>query len=238
MHVFYQPDLSAQEITLTEEESKHCIRVLRMQKGSKVDLADGRGTHAEAVIVDDHPKKCKLSITQRTFYSKQQSSGRKYHLHLFIAPTKNFERMEWLLEKATEVGIDEITFVYTTNSERDKVNLERCEKILVSAMKQSKQWYLPELHPMVAVSDIFNLPYEHKLLAWCEADKQNGIADYFIKNKPEKLALLIGPEGDFTATETALAKQNNWQMVSLGQTILRTETAGLFGVMSAKALLS
>lgn len=238
MHVFYQPNLTEPRITLTEDESKHCIRVLRMQKGDVVYLADGKGTKAKALIDDDHPKRCVLQVVEQQHFTPQQSSGRNYSLHILVAPTKNFDRMEWFIEKAVEAGVDEITFIETENSERAKVNLERCEKIAISAMKQSKQWYLPVIHPLVDVKKaITQNTATEKLIAWCETEQTQQLAQLHQK-KSTQICLLIGPEGDFTATEVALAKQHGFIPVSLGTTILRTETAALYGVMAIKALHS
>lgn len=238
MHVFYQPELNQNHITLTEDESKHCVRVLRMQKGDVVYLADGKGTKAKAVVDDDHPKRCVLQITEQQHLTPQQSSGRNYTLHIMVAPTKNFDRMEWFIEKAVEAGVDEITFIETENSERAKVNLERCEKIAVSAMKQSKQWYLPKLNPLVDFKKVItNLPETEKLMAWCETEQTQQLAQVHQKTSTQ-ITLLIGPEGDFSPTEVELAKQQGFILVSLGSTILRTETAALYGVMAFKALHS
>ncbi len=238
MHVFYQPNLTEPRITLTEDESKHCIRVLRMQKGDIVYLADGKGTKAKAVIDDDHPKRCVLQVVEQQHFTPSQSSGRDYTLHILVAPTKNFDRMEWFIEKAVETGVDEITFIETENSERAKVNMERCEKIAVSAMKQSKQWYLPIIHPLVDVKTAITQNNDtEKLIAWCETEQTQQLAQLHQK-KSNQISLLIGPEGDFTATEVELAKKHGFTPVSLGTTILRTETAALYGVMAIKALHS
>jgi 16S rRNA (uracil1498-N3)-methyltransferase len=238
MHVFYQTDISQNQIILSEDESKHCARVLRLKKGDEVDLADGKGTHAKAVIVDDHPKKCVLQITQRTLKTQAESSGRNYYLHMVIAPTKNFDRMEWFIEKATEAGIDEITFIETENSERAKVNLERCEKIAVSAMKQSKQWYLPKINALQKFTEAIkqNLPGD-KFMAWCETD-DTALINQQIKPTSNHITILIGPEGDFTPAEVKLAQQHHFISVSLGKTILRTETAALYACFTVKAILT
>jgi 16S rRNA (uracil1498-N3)-methyltransferase len=133
---FYLPNLDQDDFEFSEEESKHCIRVLRKKKGDQIQLIDGKGTEALAEIVSDNPKKCSGQIVQRILHKP----NRNYHLHLAIAPTKNFDRMEWMLEKCIEIGVDEISFIITANSERDKINLERCEKIAIAAIKQSKQF--------------------------------------------------------------------------------------------------
>lgn len=234
MHVFFQPRLNASSIQLNEEESKHCARVLRLQKGDEVHLADGKGTHAVAVISDDNPKRCLLDITG----TESSPRDRDYYLHIIIAPTKNFERTEWFIEKAVEVGIDEITFIETRNSERNKVNMERCEKIAVSAMKQSKQWWLPRINPIVKLSDaIASAQNGLKLMAWCETNEEQLLSTALKTNTQQTITILIGPEGDFTAQEVELAQSAGFKPVSLGKSILRTETAALYACMAVKALL-
>lgn len=234
MHVFFQPLITGSSVTLNEDESKHCIRVLRMQKGDRVHLADGKGTHAVASIIDDNPKKCVLEIVERTLVEKFHP----YYLHIFIAPTKNFDRMEWFIEKATEAGIDEITFIETTNSERSKINPERCEKIAVSAMKQSKQWWLPKINPIVKLKEALNFtqPEALKLIAWCETDREQKLQDALTRNSQNHIAVLIGPEGDFTSEEIGFVKSAGFEPVSLGNSILRTETAALFACMAVKTI--
>ena len=239
MHVFYQTNLNQNQISLSEDESKHCVRVLRLKNGDIVDLADGKGTHAKGVIVDDHPKKCVLQITQSTLLTQAESSGRNYYLHLVVAPTKNFDRMEWFIEKATEAGIDEITFIETANSERAKVNLDRCEKIAVSAMKQSKQWYLPKINALQKITDVMKLDLPgDKFMAWCEIDGTALLNQKINQLTSKHITILIGPEGDFTEAEVKLAQHHHFIPVSLGKTILRTETAALFACFTVKAILT
>jgi 16S rRNA (uracil1498-N3)-methyltransferase len=231
MHVFFQPDLSLPSFQLNEEESKHCVRVLRLKKGDEVHLADGKGTHALGVITDDHPKRCLLEITQRILTEKD----RKYYVHLVVAPTKNMERIEWFLEKATEIGLDEVSFIETTNSERTKINLERCEKIIVSAMKQSKQWFLPKLNPIEAFTSLVpSVEADLKIIAWCETPQTAMLTQYLKNSNAHRITILIGPEGDFTKTETTLAQQYGFIPSSLGSHILRTETAALYACAAVK----
>jgi 16S rRNA (uracil1498-N3)-methyltransferase len=156
-----------------------------------------------------------------------------------VAPTKNFDRMEWFIEKATEAGIDEITFVETANSERAKVNLERCEKIAVSAMKQSKQWYLPKINALQKFTDVIKqvLPGD-KLIAWCEVDSTALINQKISQLTSNHITILIGPEGDFTEAEVKIAQQHHFIPISLGKTILRTETAALYACFTVKAILT
>jgi 16S rRNA (uracil1498-N3)-methyltransferase len=243
MHVFFQPDLSSETIQLSEEESKHCVRVIRLKTGDEVHLADGKGTHALAKISDDNPKKCILNITSRTQFESRQTIGKPFYLHIIVAPTKNFDRMEWFIEKAVESGIDEITFIETTNSERAKINMDRCHKIAISAMKQSKQWFLPRINPLVNIHKLFEQhAFNNKtsFIAWCESEYTELLSIHLRNTEVvnPKVTVLVGPEGDFTATEIQLAKQAGMIPVSLGENILRTETAALYACMSVKALLS
>lgn len=234
MHVFYQPDLSAEEISLNEEESKHCVRVLRLKAGNEVHLADGRGGHVLAVVKEDHPKRCLLRIVKRI----QEPQPRNYYLHIMVAPTKNTERLEWFIEKATEAGIDKITFIETANSERSKVNMERCKKIAISAMKQSKQWWLPEIIAPVKLETIFESGQTNtlRLIGWCNSDKSTTLASLVLKNTETIVDVLIGPEGDFTPQEIELAQKKGFIPVSMGANILRTETAALYACMAVKAI--
>jgi 16S rRNA (uracil1498-N3)-methyltransferase len=236
MHVFFQPDLSPDFITLSEEESKHCIRVLRMQKGDQVHLADGKGIHALAVINEDHPKKCVLEIREKN----KEPQSRSYEIHLAVAPTKNSDRMDWLIEKAVECGVDSISFVECENSERSKVNIERCEKIAISAMKQSKQWWLPELKPLVGLKEWLTsrnpIAPQLKLVAWVETGLEESFSKQLKTAASQRLTILIGPEGDFTEAEVKAAAGVGFLPVSLGESVLRTETAALYACMVAKAI--
>lgn len=232
MHVFYVPVLGEDLITLSEEESKHAIRVLRLKKGEVIHLADGRGTQCIAYIVDDNVKKCSIQVKERINHKPRTTS-----LHIAIAPTKNFDRMEWFIEKATELGIDEISFIQCTRGERNKINLDRCIKTAVSAMKQSKQWWLPQINNIVSFQKFLeSTPHSDatKLIAWCETDKQELLLKYINTPLPQHLIFLIGPEGDFTENEVHLAQENGFIPVSLGTGILRTETAALYVCALAK----
>jgi 16S rRNA (uracil1498-N3)-methyltransferase len=233
MHVFYQPDLTTDQIVLSEEESKHCIRVLRLKKGDEVNIADGKGTQAIASIADDHVKKCVLQIKQRIIHKP-----RKNYLHIAIAPTKNFDRMEWFIEKATEMGIEEISFVECEHSERNKINMERCEKVMVSSMKQSKQWWLPKIHDIIPLKKFIESAGVNtlRLMAWCETNEDQSLLKHLNTSAHKHFLFLIGPEGDFTAEEVELAKKSGFTPVSLGENILRTETAALFGCAAVKLI--
>jgi 16S rRNA (uracil1498-N3)-methyltransferase len=223
MNIFYTPDLVGKQYTLEEQESKHCIKVLRFSKGDRLMLVDGRGGLHTAVITDPNPKKCVVNVIE----SVHDFEKRDFHLHIAIAPTKNNDRLEWFLEKATEIGIDEITPLLCEHSERKQVNNERLEKVVISAMKQSLKAYLPKLNNLTNFDQfIKSADAQNKFIAHCEegGDKQHLMNKL---NPKETVIILIGPEGDFSSTEIEKAKQNGFQEISLGKSRLRTETAGV-----------
>lgn len=226
--LFYFPDLSAREITLHEEESKHLIKVLRKTQGDLVQLVDGKGNLATASISKDHPKHCELLITS----IQHKENPRPYQFSLAIAPTKNSDRIEWMLEKCVEIGLDELFLLETQNSERSKFNMDRLEKIAISAMKQSKQFYLPRIHA-IQKFDSFLKQQAHwncaRFIAWVEAEKTSSLIKRLQANTKEctDILVLIGPEGDFAKQEVDQALKMGFDSVSLGQSILRTETAAI-----------
>lgn len=229
MHLFYVPELPDETVSLTEEESKHAVRVLRLSAGDRVQLTDGRGTFCEAEVADDHPKRCTLRITAR----HMEQRPRNYHLHLAVAPTKNIDRMEWLVEKATEIGLDEFTLLDCEHSERGTAKTERLEKIAVAAMKQSQQAWLPQIGEMTDLP-FFIASQENfagqKFIAHCHNTPKQPLKSVYTSGSD--VLLLIGPEGDFSHEEVKLAEQHGFVAVSLGETRLRTETAALVGCMT------
>ena len=222
MQLFYVPNISGDEILLNETESKHAIRVLRLQNGNRVQVIDGTGGFYEAEITDANQKKCRLSVLK----SQLEFGKKDFHLHIAIAPTKNIDRFEWFLEKATEIGIDEITPLLTSHSERKTINPERQEKILVSAMKQSLKAYLPKLNEITPIKHlIVNNKSKSKYIAYCDDIQKIHLKDAVIRG--QDTLILIGPEGDFSPEEVNLAIENGFKVVSLGAARLRTETAGI-----------
>ena len=164
MHLFYTPDLLTDTYRLSEEESKHCVRVLRLTEGEKLFLVDGKGLFCEAVIISANPKACILNVTNR----KSNYAKRDYQLTIGVAPTKNIDRYEWFLEKATEIGIDIIIPLLSRYSERKEIKPERLEKVMVSAMKQSIKAYLPILNPMQTFKKTISDPFSgQKFIAHC-----------------------------------------------------------------------
>jgi 16S rRNA (uracil1498-N3)-methyltransferase len=221
MALFYVPNLAFGNI-LPEEESQHAVKVLRLQIGSEIVVVDGMGGLFKAKITNSHPKHCGFEIIE----TKLEYGKQKYKLHIAIAPTKNIERLEWFIEKATEIGIDEITPIICRFSERKIVKEERLEKIIVSAAKQSVKAYFPKLNPLCTFDDLIkNHQADQKFIAHCyEHDKkllQNEIS------KSAEILILIGPEGDFSQEEVVKAIAGGFVPVSLGDSRLRTETAGV-----------
>lgn len=222
MHLFYTPDITGEIYTLNPEESKHCVRVLRLDEGEAVVLVDGRGNWFQGEIIRADAKKCQVACREK----KERYGERNFRFHLAIAPTKNMDRIEWMLEKCTEMGIDEITLLNTDYSERKIVKPERLEKVMIAAMKQSLKAYLPELHSMVEFRQFTeNCKESCKLIAHCYTGDKKRIDEVYTTGKD--VVILIGPEGDFSEAEVDVAIRNGFQPISLGESRLRTETAGI-----------
>ena len=213
---------------LDEEESRHLVTVLRRKVGDKLDLTDGRGFYYEAEIAETGKRHVLARILSTTPAAAETTAS----LHLAIAPTKQIERIEWLLEKATEIGIAEITLLHCQRSERDTVRLDRLEKVLLSAMKQSLRAQLPKLNPLTRFQQfVSRAEAEQKYIAWCADSPLAHLKTLLL---PAKNALvLIGPEGDFSPEEVRLAEANGFVGAGLGAARLRTETAGLLVVATA-----
>lgn len=232
MNLFYTPSIDGESHVLDESESKHAVRVLRLVRGDQVVLVDGRGGWYEASIEEDHPKRCSLRIQSHT----PEYHPLPYHLHLALSPTKNMERFEWFLEKATEIGISEITPLICHRSERRQVKPERLERILVSAMKQSLKAYKPILNPILQLEDFLAHDREgSKGIAHCMPTERKGIAD--LDRSAASYTLLVGPEGDFSPEEVDMAVKEGYSPFHLGESRLRTETAGVY-ICTAISLLA
>jgi 16S rRNA (uracil1498-N3)-methyltransferase len=218
---------------LNEDESLHCVKVLRHKVGDTIRVIDGKGTIATGKIVLAHAKQCAVAVTD----IKKFNNPRSYRLHLVVAPTKNMDRIEWFTEKAVEVGIDEISFIKTKNSERTVVKIERIHKVAESALKQSQQAFLPIIREIIDYKEFLQIPNEDiKLIAHCEKEEKKNLKDYL--GKANRYTILIGPEGDFTNDEIQMAIKSNYLPLSLGDSRLRTETAALFSVMGMAILHS
>lgn len=221
MHVFYTPDIQSKP-ELPQEEAQHCIRVLRLTAGDEIRLTDGKGNFYQAEISAATHKRCLVTIKE-TLFQKPLWTG---HLHIAMAPTKNMDRNEWFAEKATEIGLDELTFLNCRYSERKVIKTERIEKILISAIKQSLKARLPKLNEMTDFQLFINKDFEgQKFIAHCNEGEKPLLKERF---KPGEDALvLIGPEGDFSEEEVKKAIEKGFIPISLGQSRLRTETAAL-----------
>lgn len=228
MQLFFNSNINetTQNITFDKLESKHIVRVLRKKESDFLKITNGKGFLFTAKIILANDKKCLAEIIE----VEQQPKHWDYYLHIAIAPTKNNDRLEWFLEKATEIGIDEITPIICSNSERKIVKTERLQKIIQSAMKQSLQMVLPKLNEPVKLNDFLKTNFSGTLcIAHCEKNKEKKLLKKTVANS-EKIIILIGPEGDFSTKEIELALQKNYIPISLGESRLRTETAALAAV--------
>lgn len=225
MQLFYNPQVSSSttELTFDKEESKHIIKVLRMKKGDRFNITNGKGSFFEAEIIDENPKGCTVHIQ-----SEEKQDPLPYYLHIAVAPTKLNDRYEWFLEKATEIGISEITPIICERSERKVIKPERYEKIIHSAVKQSLSAFVPTLRQAITLKEFVNKqsdPALQKFVAHCEDTEKKAFKTALRPNS--KILILIGPEGDFSIDEIQLAIKNGFIPVSLGNRRLRTETAAV-----------
>lgn len=220
--LFFCPDIHRNP-QLSEQESLHCVKVLRMKEGDKIAVADGKGFFYDCSIVQAHPKHCLLSINEANAQIKRWN----FNLHIAFAPTKNMDRNEWFVEKATEIGTDLFTPLLCRFSERKELKSERLEKIAVSAMKQSQQAFLPIINEMTPFDRFLEMPFGggRKYIAHCYDTPKKNFAKACEKN--ENVLVLIGPEGDFSEEEVQKAIEKGFEPISLGNTRLRTETACL-----------
>ncbi|MEM6964675.1 MAG: 16S rRNA (uracil(1498)-N(3))-methyltransferase [Bacteroidota bacterium] len=221
MQFFYTENIADGIATFTEEEARH-VHVLRKKVGDVLHFVDGKGGLYQGEIMEVGKRQCSLSILRRT----PAFNERKFKLHIAIAPTKNINRLEWFLEKATEIGIEEITPILCDRSERKKIRTDRLRKILLSAMKQSLKAKLPKLNELIDFQDFMNDKIaSNKFIAYCNDDKLEHLKKVY--SPLTDATILIGPEGDFSTKEIALALENGYKGVSLGKSRLRTETAGV-----------
>jgi len=223
MQLFYNSEIKNNDKTFffDKEESKHIVKVLRKKEGDKILITNGLGFLFESEIIVASEKKCSVTITKNTF---QQPDS--YYTHIAVAPTKMNDRFEWFLEKATEIGIHEITPIICDHSERKIYKIDRAEKILQASMKQSLHYYLPKINEPVLYSQFVTSKIDgQKFIAHCEETAKKSFQKEITKN--EKITILIGPEGDFSTKEIELAVANHFIPVTLGKSRLRTETAAL-----------
>lgn len=224
MNLFFTADIQGDLAFLPEEEARHAVQVLRLREGATIYIIDGAGGWYECVIVETGKKRCVARVEHRE--RRQTNDG--FHLHLAVAPTKNINRYEWLLEKATEIGIDEITPLLCFHSERRHLRADRLQKVLISAMKQSLKACLPQLNDLTKYEDFIiresNQPGLHFIAHLGEGTKGHLKDNY---RPGQSVTILIGPEGDFSEAEVRLALEHGFEAVTLGKSRLRTETAGV-----------
>jgi len=223
MQLFFNPSLdnSFKQFFFTTEESRHIVKVLRKKEGDRLQITNGKGSLFTAKILVADQKKCKAQIVE-----EKRTVPRRYTLHLAVAPTKMNDRFEWFLEKATEIGVTEITPLLCEHSERKVIKLERYEKIVQSAMKQSLQTFLPKLNPLILLEDFLEKPNVGlKFIAHCQDVEKEELKRRVAADKD--VIILIGPEGDFSNTEITKALEKRFTPISLGKNRLRTETAAI-----------
>lgn len=222
MNVFYIKGAQEGLNTLPEEESKHCVKVLRMTEGERFCVTDGEGSLYDAELVEALPKHASVMLSNK----RPGYDHWGFTLEIAIAPTKLNERTEWFLEKATEIGIDRVRLFTSYHSERRAANVERFQKVMVAAMKQSIKSRLPKIDDLMPFEKLVKQPFDgQKFIAWIDEDVKDCLCNLY--HKGENVMVLIGPEGDFSPEEVALAKENGFIPCSLGDARLRTETAAM-----------
>ena len=231
MEYFYQPNVISDTFHLDEEESRHCARVLRKGIDDQIIVFDGNGGVYTCKITSVHDKKVKFDII-----GKETIKKAGFTVHLVIAPTKNTDRIEWFIEKSIEVGVDRISFINCQNSERHRINMSRIKKKIISAMKQCQNPFLPEVNNILSFNDYLRSsdPDSEKYICHASSGKDNFLLN--VANKHTSYQVLIGPEGDFTDGEIILAENKGFLPVSLGNSRLRTETAGFVACVLLNAL--
>ena len=221
MQLFYCPEIVDGSDFLNLEESRHCVKVLRKLVGDLIHMTDGLGKFYEAQLTDLNPKKCSFKILSSTPEKKNN-----YSIHIAIAPTKNSDRIEWFIEKAVEIGVDKISFIQTSYSERKNINLARIQKKAVSAMKQSVRATLPELAPMEKLKLFLDSNTEdQQFIAHLEGESTPYLEH--LANPGNSYLILIGPEGGFSDEEILMIKEKQFKLAKIGDYRLRTETAGI-----------
>tara|TARA_B100001121_G_scaffold152323_1_gene133152 strand:+ start:1548 stop:2234 length:687 start_codon:yes stop_codon:yes gene_type:complete len=220
LNFFYSTNIKDEKIYLDKNESYHCIKVLRYKIGDQINVVDGFGSKYLSKIMDIQSDSCELKIIQK------YTSKRKIKIHLCISPTKNHKRLEWMVEKIVEIGVDRISFIKCERSIRDSVNLDRLNKIALSAMKQTQNTFLPIIDQCINFSNVFDhISSQDRFIAHLN-NKENKHLNSSLNSKRSR-CILIGPEGDFTKHEVSLSFEQNFIEVSLGNTRLRTETSGV-----------
>ena len=222
MNLFYTPDITSNIYSLNEEESRHCQKVLRLREGEIIHLTDGRGTLFQAMIADACGRQVSVEVISRL----ENYGKRDFRLHMAVAPTKNFDRFEWFLEKATEIGVDEITPLICDHSERRQLRTDRLEKVITAAVKQSLKAYHPVLHPLADYKKFIAEKRKGQLFI-AHLEESDPVLLQKVYIEASDTTILIGPEGDFSPSEVEAAIKSGYQIISLGESRLRTETAAV-----------
>ena len=220
MILFYQPEIPEGVLHLDEEESRHCIKVLRKNNGDSIHITDGKGSFYTALITKADPRQCVFLVKET-----QQQAKKDYRIHIAISPTKNADRIEWFVEKAVELGVDEITLMDCENTERSHIKSTRLKKVAISAMKQSLKAFLPTINELTSFADVLKMKEGSAYIAYVDSSNPLHLKEAAAGFK--NALMLIGPEGDFSPEELSLAVNSGFQKVSLGKSRLRTETAGM-----------
>ncbi len=222
--LFFCPDILDNPI-LPEQESQHCVKVLRAKIGETITITDGKGSFYDCELIQAEPKRCAVAIRNRS----EATLNKTFSVHVAFAPTKQMDRNEWLIEKGTEIGTDRFTPLLCRYSERKEIKTERLHKTAVSAMKQSMQAYLPEIEEMTTFKELIKRPFNgRKFIAHCHNSPKKELARTY--RKGDSALILIGPEGDFSEDEIEQAINLGFEPVSIGETRLRSETASLVSI--------
>ena len=230
MNIFYSNTIQNEFIVLPDDEARHCTKVLRKTVGDDIYVIDGNGNLHKAQLTSISSKHVVAKIIKTT----QQYGCHPYYIRMIVAPPKNIDRFEFFIEKAVEIGVNEIIPIITTHSERKQIKVKRLERIMISAMKQSYKAQKPIIHDLQAFTKVVKTDFSGiKCIAHCKADATKTLKQY---NQPKEISIIIGPEGDFSPEEIAMAETHNWQTISLGASRLRTETAALVAVQSVQFL--
>lgn len=233
MQTFYEPEILTNRGILNEEESRHCVKVLRHKTGDTIHIINGKGVRTTCIITDASAKACRVKI--ETKETEEEPEGK---CHIAIAPTKSIDRFEWFLEKSTELGIDKITPILCHQSERKHIKLPRLEKVITAATKQSLRLWKPQISELTDIKDFLGSTSSKalKYIAYCDEKEERQYLARLLKNRDanDDVIILIGPEGDFTTKEIYQAKEKGFISVSLGKNRLRTETAGIAACMLVK----
>lgn len=232
MQLFFVPDIQKGLFELPSEEARHAIQVLRKRVGETLDIVDGKGGWYQAEIIETSKRSCTVQVQQ----TRQEEKRADYQLTMAVSPTKSNDRFEWFLEKATEIGVDRIIPLQCKRTERPKIRLDRYEKVLVSAMKQSLQAWLPKLSPFTPVTEVLKEVSDQRAayIGWCDDSINSALIDNF---RPSgDVLVLIGPEGDFTADEVSAARAAGCLPITLGPNRLRTETAAIVATQTVAIL--